>query len=186
MLAYRRTGNVPSSSTVPGKPRYRSSEAPQPRKPAAAAAAKTPWSDHAEAAREPAPLPAAARRADEVVKRCRPERQGLLLDLVRDRPSGRAALVKRFADMQEESRRTSTSCAAQIFGCFFSVCRLANRNNRRPDVVTGLAPVPGVTWIIGMNLGRLGRVLGGSSSVFGSSIDPERAPSGRVADHASS
>lgn len=121
MLAYRRTGNVPSSSTVPGKPRYRSSEAPQPRKPAAAAAAKTPWSDHAEAAREPAPLPAAARRADEVVKRCRPERQGLLLDLVRDRPSGRAALVKRFADMQEESRRTSTSCAAQIFGCFFSL-----------------------------------------------------------------
>lgn len=56
-------------------------------------------------------MPAEVRRRDEVVKCCRPERQGLL-DLVRDRPTGRAALAKRFADMQdEESRRM---CGAQL------------------------------------------------------------------------
>lgn len=100
MLAYRGTGNTPSSSTVPGKPRCRSSETPHPSRPAAAAMARTPDSDHAEAAREPCPLPAAARRTDEVVKRCRTDGQGLLLKAAKDRPRGLAALAKRFADMQ--------------------------------------------------------------------------------------
>ena len=117
MLAYRGAGNTPSSSTVPGKLPCKTSDTPQPSKPAATATPRTPGSDHVEADRGPWPLPATARRNDEVVKRCRPAAQGLF-EAARDRPRGLAALAKRLADMQEKSRRM---CSVQVW--------LANSNN---------------------------------------------------------
>ncbi len=130
MLAYRRAGKVPSSWTAPGKVPWRSSEAPHPSSPAAAAAAKTLESDHADAVRGPGPLPEAERRRrDEVVKRCRPVRQGLL-NVARDRPRGRAALAKRFvADMQarQVSRRR---VRRRAFFFFLALCLVGKSQQR--------------------------------------------------------
>lgn len=84
-------------------------------------------------------MPAAARRTDEVVKRCRPAGQGLVLKVARDRPSGLAALVNRLAAICRSMSRSV--CSAKTW--WFLVGELQQHGTRLLLLGTGLAPFPG-------------------------------------------